>query len=67
MIKGLKPAISYVRDQDATTVPARYMSKTGSLNQTPIHSCFSDLSDFPEFNESSVPFRKNCIAFPKNT
>ena len=31
-VKGLKLATSCVRDQDATTAPARYMIETGSLN-----------------------------------
>ena len=31
-VKGLEPATSRVRDQDATTVQARYMGETGSLN-----------------------------------
>ena len=32
-VKGLVPATSWVRDQDATTAPARYMWEKGSLNQ----------------------------------
>ena len=32
IVKGLKPATSCLRDQDATTVPARHMSEPGSLN-----------------------------------
>ena len=36
------PATSCVRDQHATTAPARHMWQIGSLNWT--HSCFSDLS-----------------------
>ena len=31
-VKGLVPATSCIRDQDATTVPARHMWETGSLN-----------------------------------
>ena len=31
-VKGLEPATSCVRDQHATTAPARHMLKTGSLN-----------------------------------
>ena len=31
-VKGLEPATSCVRDQDATTVPVRHMSEIGSLN-----------------------------------
>ena len=31
-VKGLKPATSCLRDQDAITAPARHMLETGSLN-----------------------------------
>ena len=31
-VRGLEPATSRVRDQDASTVQARYMGETGSLN-----------------------------------
>ena len=31
-VKGFEPAISCVRDQDATTEPARHMGEMGSLN-----------------------------------
>ena len=31
-VKGLKPPTSCVRVQDATTVPAKHMWETGSLN-----------------------------------
>ena len=31
-LKGLKPATSCERDQDATTAPARHMCETGCLN-----------------------------------
>ena len=31
-VKGFKPATSCVRDQDATTVPAKHMCETGCLN-----------------------------------
>ena len=31
-LKGLEPATSCVKDQDATTAPGRYMRETGSLN-----------------------------------
>ena len=31
-VKGLEPVASCVTDQDATTVPARPMGETGSLN-----------------------------------
>ena len=30
--KGFKPATSSVRDQNASTIPARPISETGSLN-----------------------------------
>ena len=33
-VKGLEPVTSCIRDQDATTVPARHMWETASLNQT---------------------------------
>ena len=31
-VKGLKPATSCVRDQDATIVPAGHMLESGSIN-----------------------------------
>ena len=31
-VKRLEPAISYVRDQDASTVPVRHTGEAGSLN-----------------------------------
>ena len=64
-VKGLVPATSCVRDQDATTVPERHMWETGSLNWPQfMFQWFIRLPDcvqFTEFNESSAPFRKNTI------
>ena len=59
-LKGLEPATSCVRDQDAITAPARQMWETGSLNWDKFMlQWFIRFPDFSEFNESSVPFRKN--------
>ena len=58
-IKGFEPATSCVRDQDATTVPARHMWETGSFNWTLFMRQWFII--FLEFNESSSPFRKNSI------
>ena len=46
-VKGLEPANSCVRDQDATTAPARGMRETGSLywDADAQRDGFSDLSD----------------------
>ena len=56
-------ATSCVRDQDATAVPARHTWETGSLNWTQfmLHWCiiFPICAQITEFNEISVPFRKN--------
>ena len=64
-LKGLEPATSCVRDQDATTVPARYMSGTVSLNWAQFmlqwFIRFPEFNEITEFNESSAPFRKNSI------
>ena len=51
-VKGLEPATSCVRDQDATTVPARHMWETGSLNwaQFMLH-WFIRFPEFTEFSE----------------
>ena len=60
--KGLKPVTSYVRDQHATTVTARHMWESGSLNWTQFMLYwFISFSEFTEFSESSAPFRKNSI------
>ena len=54
------PATSCVRDQHATTVPARHMWEIGSLNWAQFMlQWFISFSEFTEFSESSAPFRKN--------
>ena len=64
-VKGLEPATSCVRDQDATTAPARHMWEIGSLNWAQFmiqwFISFPEFAEFTEFNESSAPFRKNSI------
>ena len=61
-VKGLKPVTSCVRDQDATAVPARHMSETGSLNLAQFMlQWFIRFPEFAEFNDISVPLRKNSI------
>ena len=61
-VKKLKTATSCVRDQDATTAPARHMWDTRSLNWTQFMlQWFIRFPGFAEFNESSTPFRKNSI------
>ena len=54
---------SYVRDNGATTVPARHMWETGSLNWAQFvlqwFSRFLKFAEITELNESSTPFRKN--------
>ena len=54
---------SYVRDNGATTVPARHMWETGSLNWVQFvlqwFIRFLKFAEITEFNESSTPFRKN--------
>ena len=70
-VKGLEPTTSCVGDKDATTVPARHMWETGSLNWAKfmLHWFirFQEFAEFTEFNISSVPFRKisnePCITF----
>ena len=61
-VKGLEPAISCVRDQDATTEPARQTWEAGSLNSVPFmlqwFIRFPEFAEFTEFNESSAAFRK---------
>ena len=58
------PAISCVRDQDVTTVPARHMWGTGSLSWSQFMlQWFISFNEFAEFNESSALFRKNSIMF----
>ena len=59
-VKGLELGTSCVRDQDATTAPARHLWEAGSLNWAQFMlQWFIRFSEFTEFNESSVPFRKN--------
>ena len=60
--KWLEPATSFVRDQDASTVPARHMSEVESLNwaqfMLPWFIRFPEFAEFTEFSECSAPFRK---------
>ena len=57
-LKGLKSATSCVRNQDATTAPARHV-RGRIFKLSPIHASDSlNLLIFTEFNESSDPFRK---------
>ena len=62
-VKGLEPATSCVTDQDAPTAPARHRWEPGSLNWTQFMLQWSieflEVAEFTEFNDSSVPFRKN--------
>ena len=66
-LKGLKPATSCVRDQGATTVPARHIWETGSLHwpqrMPQWFVRFTEFAGITEFNESSAPFRENSIMF----
>ena len=63
-LKGLEPATSCVRDQDATTAPARHMWETGSLNWAQFMlQWFINFTEFTEFSKSSAPFRKNSNVF----
>ena len=48
-VKGLEPATSYVIDQNGTTVPARHMWETASLNQLQFMRQW--FIRFPEFTE----------------
>ena len=51
-LKGLEPATSCVRDQDATTAPARHMCETGSLNWPQFKlQWFIRFPEFAEFSE----------------
>ena len=60
IVKGLEAATSCVKDQDATTAPARHMWETGSLNWAWFMLLwFIRFPEFAEINVSSVPFRKN--------
>ena len=59
-VKGLEPATSCVRDQDATTVLARHIWETGSLNWAQFMlQWFISLPGLTEFSDCSAPFRKN--------
>ena len=64
-LSGLQPATSCVRDQDATTAPARHMWETGSLNWTQfmLHWFirFCEFTETTEFNKNSAAFRKISI------
>ena len=53
-VKGLEPAISCVRDQDATSKTHVRERKTQFMLQL-----FTRFPKFDEFNESFAPFRKN--------
>ena len=50
-VKRFEPAISCVRDQDATTTPARHIQETGSLNWS--QYMLQWFIRFPEFAEFS--------------
>ena len=53
------PATSCVRNQHATTVPARHMWEIGSLNWIQFMlQWFISVSEFTEFSESSAQFRQ---------
>ena len=54
--RAYHPATSCVRDQHATTVPARHMWEIGSLNWAQFMlQWFISFSEFTEFSESSAP------------
>ena len=55
-IKGLEPAASCVRDQDATTAPARHMWETGSLTwaQFMLHWFINSLNSLISLNLMKV-------------
>ena len=56
------PVTCSVRDQHATTAPARHIWEIGSLNWAQFMlQWFISFSEFTEFSESSAPFRKNYI------
>ena len=59
--KGLERAIYCVRDQNTARVSARHTWETGSLNWAQF--MLEWFIGFPEFNESSVPFKKNSITW----
>ena len=54
-VKGLEPATSCVRDQDATTLPARHMWETAFLNWTQFKlQWFIRFPEFAEFNCKAI-------------
>ena len=60
-VKGFEPAISCVRDQDATTTPARHIQETGFLNwpQSMLQWFirFPEFAEFP-FHSGKTPMRR---------
>ena len=59
-ILGLEPRISCVRDRDSTTQPQNHGQHSRSLYWTQfMPQWFLRFSEFPEFTESSAPFREN--------
>ena len=57
--KGLEPVVSYVRDQDATTAPARHMWDTGSLNWPKFMlQWFIQFPEFTKFTKFLFNLRK---------
>ena len=63
--KELEPATYWVRDQDATSVPARHIWETGSLNCAQfIHASVTyQISWIRWIRWIPVPFRENSIVF----
>ena len=61
-VRTCHPATSCVRDQDVTTVPARYMWKTGSLNWNQFMlQLFIRFPGFAEFSEILLHLRNTAI------
>ena len=61
--RACHPATSCVRDQHATTAPARHSWEIVSLNWAQFMlQWFISFFEFTEFSESSAPFRKNSNA-----
>ena len=50
-IKGLEPVTTYIRVQDATTVPVRHMWETGSSNWLQFQFMLQWFIRFPKFTE----------------
>ena len=50
-VKGLEPATYYVRDQDATTLPAWHRQHRGSIHR--VQFIIQEFIRFPEFAEFS--------------